>query len=331
MSFPEAIDLRRARVPRVSLRPITARLRRPSRWMLIVSLLVLAAVIAGGYMLVRNSPLVAVKEVRVVGLSGYYDKDARSAVVAEAMRMTTMNFDATKIQDAAGTFVDVAGVKVETDFPHGATIYMHVRRPVLVARLNGRTVTLSQDGEVITAASSIAGLPHIEASGDVVDGRVSGGKALSAARLLGAAPDVLMRKVDQLKWGRFGIVVSMEKGPDLYFGTSEDAKLKWRDAATVLASDAAKGAAYLDLRVPGRPAVGGLGAAPSTITGQPIVEDTPDATVTTDSSGVDSTATGAPAETQAPATQTTPEQQSPAAPPVQQAPAQGAGGAGPNG
>lgn len=331
MSFPQAIDLRgRARMPRISLRPIVARIHRPSRWGLIVSLLILAAVIAGGFMLVRNSSLVAVKEVKVVGLSGYYDKQARSAVVAEAMQMTTMNFDPARVEEAAGGFVDVAGVKVETDFPHSATIYVKVRRPVLVARLNGRTVTLSQDGEVITAATSVAGLPKIEASGNVVDGRVTGGKALSAARLLGAAPDVLMRKVDGIQWGKYGIVVSMHKGPDLYFGTSEDAKLKWRDAATVLASDAATGAAYLDLRVPGRPAVGGLGAAPSTVTGQPIVEETPEE-LATDASAVEATATETPVETPAPATQTAPQQQTPAPAPTQQAPAPAGGGAGPNG
>jgi cell division septal protein FtsQ len=299
--------------------------------MLLLSIVVLAAVIAGGFMLVRNSSLVQVREVKIVGLSGYYDKQARSAVLNEATQMTTMNFDPARIEDAASGFVDVAGVKVETDFPHSATIYVDVRRPVLVARLNGRTVTLSQKGEVITAASSIAGLPHIEASGDVVDGRVTGGKALSAAKLLGAAPDVLMRKVDGIKWGKYGIVVSMEKGPDLYFGTSDDARLKWRDAATVLASDSATGAAYLDLRVPGRPAIGGLGAAPSTITGQPVVEEEPTDEATTDPTAADTTSTETPAETQAPAAEASPQQQTPAATPTEQAPQGAAGGAGPNG
>ena len=54
--------------------------------------IVLIAVLAGSWLLVRNSSLVAVRDVKVVGLSGYYDKQARSAVVAEAMQMTTMNF-----------------------------------------------------------------------------------------------------------------------------------------------------------------------------------------------------------------------------------------------
>ncbi|MGK2878129.1 MAG: cell division protein FtsQ/DivIB [Solirubrobacterales bacterium] len=326
MSFSGAVDLRRVRTPRNSLRPISGRLHRPSRWTMLLAMIVFTAVAVGGYLLVRDTPLVEVREVKVVGLSGHHDKAARSAVVTAAMTMTTMNFDAARIREAAAEFVDVAGVTVETDFPHGATIYLDVRRPVLLARLDGRTVTLSQNGEVITSTTAVAGLPQIEASGDIVNNRVTGGKALAAATLLGAAPDVLMKKVDSIRWGRYGIMISMDKGPDLYFGSAADAKLKWRDAATVLADEGSKGAAYLDLRVPGRPAVGGLGAAPSTITGQPIVEATPEVAEAV------AVPTAAPTEAHAPVAESAPVQQTPA--PVQQtpqAPPPAAGGAGPNG
>ena len=235
---------------------------RPSCFGVVIAALVLAAVIIGSFLLVRNSPLVAVNEVKIVGLSGYYERDARAAVVAEATQMTTMNFDAARVQEAASEFVDVAGVRVETDFPHGATIHVDVRRPVLVARLNGRTVTLSQSGEVIESPKSIAGLPQIEASSPLVGNRVTGGKALEAATVLGAAPDVLLRKVDTVRWGRLGIVVALEKGPDLYFGNAEPARRKWRDTAPGLASTQARGAAYPDLRIARRPAVGGPGGPP---------------------------------------------------------------------
>ncbi|MBJ7459108.1 MAG: hypothetical protein JHD02_07975 [Thermoleophilaceae bacterium] len=327
VSFTDAVDLRRVRAPQISLRPMSRGLRRPSRWTLLLAVIVLSAVAVGGYFLLRNTPLVEVREVKVIGLSGHYDKAARKAVVAEAMTMTTMNFDPTRIQEAAGEFVDVAGVTVETDFPHAATIYLDVRRPVLLARLNGRTVTLSQDGEVITRTTAVSGLPRIEASGDVVNNRVTGGRGLAAARLLGAAPDVLLRKVDAIRWGRYGFVVSMDSGPDLYFGNAVDAKLKWRDAATVLADEQSRGLAYLDLRVPGRPAVGGLGAAPSTVTGEPVVEATPQ-----EAAAAAEQQTSAPAETQPPVAESAPVQQAPApAQQVPQAPAPAAGGAAPDG
>jgi cell division septal protein FtsQ len=330
MSFPEAIDLRRAHMPRISLSRFTSRIHRPGRLNLVLALLIAIGVCAGSYLLVRNSSLVAVNDVRVVGLSGYYDKQARAAVVAEATRMTTMNFDDAKITEAASGFVDVAGVKVETDFPHGATIYIDVRRPVLVARVSGHLVTLSQTGEVISTMHASAGLPHIDVKGTIVDGQVTAGRALSAARLLGAAPDLLMRKVQSIRWGKLGIVVKLERGPELYFGTSADARAKWRDAAAVLGSPDSKGAAYVDLRVPGRPAIGGLGAAPTTT---PVVSalDTADDAVATDAAApADTTTETAPAQTEAPA-QTTPQQQAPATTQTQQQPAPAAGGAAPNG
>lgn len=325
MSFPAAIDLRRVRLPKPSLRGVSAvRVRRPSRLGLVLAVIVLLAVVAGSWLLLRNSSLVAVREVKVVGLSGYYDKQARRAVVAESMRMTTMNFDTARIQEAAGEFADVAGVKVETDFPHAATVYVSVRRPVLIARLNGRTVTLSQDGEVMNPVHAVPGLPHIEASSTIVGDRVTGGKALAAAKLLGAAPDVLLRKVDTIRWGRLGIVVTLDKGPDLYFGGAAGAATKWRDAATVLASPQSKGAAYVDLRVPGRVAIGGLGGAPAPVS--PAAEgDTAAAASAPEAATAADTAQ--PADQQAapaPETTTQPAPQQP----VQQAPA-AAGGAAP--
>lgn len=249
---------------RFSLRGIFARPRRKvSRKALVVTLLILVALLATSWLLVRNSSLVEVREVRVVGLSGHYDRAARAAVIDEARQMTTMNFDNGRIAEAAGAFVNVSEVRVRTDFPHGATIWVEVRRPVAVARLNGQTVVLSQQGEVMEAAQGTSGLPKIQASGKIVDGRVVSGRALEATNVLGAAPDTLLRKVRAIEWLKIGVVVRLQRGPDLYFGDDTRVRSKWRDAAAVLASSQARGAAYIDLRAPGRPAIGGLGAAPA--------------------------------------------------------------------
>ncbi len=318
MSFPAAIDLRRVRAPRLPKIGVPTTFKRPSGLGLLAALLVLAAVIAGSFLLVRNSSLVAVEKVKIVGLAGYYDKDARAAVTAEAMDMTTWNFDASRIEEAASQFVDVAGVEVDTDFPHAATIRIEVRRPVLIARIGGRTVTLSQTGEVINPTHAVAGLPKIDAPGVIHGDRVTSGKAFQAVTVLGAAPDVLLRKVEAVRWGKMGIVVKVKNGPELYFGDSSDARLKWRDAASVLASENSRGASYLDLRVPGRPAVGGIGGAaltqPTAATSDVAVEP---------STG---TTTEAPAATQTPATAG---EQAPA--PVQQTTTPAAGGAAPTG
>ena len=46
------------------------------------------------------------------------------------------------------------------------------------------------------------------------------------------------------------------------FGDGEDARAKWTAAARVLAEPSAAGATYLDLRIPGRVAAGGLAPVP---------------------------------------------------------------------
>jgi cell division protein FtsQ len=62
------------------------------------------------------------------------------------------------------------------------------------------------------------------------------------------------------------MMLALRDGPDLIFGTRDDARRKWLAAARVLADQRAAGATYLDVRVPGRVAAGGLG---------PVVEPTP--------------------------------------------------------
>jgi hypothetical protein len=52
----------------------------------------------------------------------------------------------------------------------------------------------------------------------------------------------------------------MRNGPDLIFGDATDLEAKWAAAARVLADASSRGATYVDLRLPERPAAGGLPA-----------------------------------------------------------------------
>lgn len=312
MSFPEAIDPRRVRVSMPSLSGVRLpKLHKPSRLQLLIAALIVAILCACTWLLVRNSSLVAVETVEISGLEGYYDRAARKAVVAEAMQMTTMNFDEDRIRDAAAAFVNVEGVTVKTDLPHNVSIDFDVVRPVVVGKVNGRTVALSEDGEILAGAQGLSVLPTIDVSGVIRGNRVTDGKALAATTVLGAAPDVLLRKVSKVRWGRSGLTLELEKGVLLYFGNAKYASTKWRDATTVLASPGTAGLSYIDLRAPGRPAVGGLGPAPVTIDPD-AAEALPDVAATDAAAS-----TGATAQTgvQAPATTTTP---SPTQAPVQQ-------------
>lgn len=265
MSFPAAIDLRRLRRSDKPAKPAKAeserRFQLPGKWAMLAWFVALAALLAGLFMLVRDTPLVEVREVAVTGLSQDYDQAAREAVIDEARNMTTLNFSTDRIEETLAEFADVAQVDVTRHIPHGVSIDVQIRRPVLLARVSGKTVLLAQTGEVMDARYLKSGVPKLDVTGRVVDGRLAGGKGLSAVKVLGAAPQALMAKVKNIRFGKLGIVVGMEGGLDLYFGSAKGAASKWKDAATVLASGKASGAAYLDLRVPGRVAIGGLGGA----------------------------------------------------------------------
>lgn len=324
MSFPEAIDPRRVRVTLPSLSGVRLpKLHKPSRLQVLIAAIVLLVVCVGSFLLVRNSSLVAVEEVDVVGLEGYYDRAARKAVMAEAMQMTTMNFDEARIREVAEAFVNVEGVRISTDLPHYVRIDLEVVRPVVAGKVNGRTVALSKDGEILAGATGLSVLPTIDVTGVIRGNRVTDGKALGATTVLGAAPDVLLRKVSEVRWGRNGLTLELEKGVLLYFGNAKNAGTKWRDATAVLASPGTAGLSYIDLRAPGRPAVGGLGAAPVTIV-PGAAEELPEAT---DPGAV--TAPGATAQTgvQTPAPSVTP---TPTQAPVQQQAPAPVGGATPS-
>jgi cell division protein FtsQ len=60
--------------------------------------------------------------------------------------------------------------------------------------------------------------------------------------------------------GPRGLTAPLSNGPVLYFGGPERLRAKWTAVARVLADKSSAGATYLDVRLPERPAAGGLEA-----------------------------------------------------------------------
>ena len=119
------------------------------------------------------------------------------------------------------------------------------RVPVTGAGVVLRGVTAGRDLPSVT-------LEHLPAGPKITDT-----KLLRALAVAGAAPPALRRKTEEFDFDDRGVIAFMNGGPDLVFGTADDAGAKWVAAARVLAETSAAGATYLDLRVPGRVAAGG--------------------------------------------------------------------------
>src|SRR5205823_1367001 len=77
-----------------------------------------------------------------------------------------------------------------------------------------------------------------------------------------------------------GLVAHLDNGPDLYFGAARRLRAKWIAAARVLADYSSRGASYLDVRVPERPAAGGMPADPATTPTTPVAPTAPSTATT---------------------------------------------------
>jgi hypothetical protein len=194
------------------------------------------------------------------------------------------------------------------------------------------------DGTVLQGLPVEGRLPIVRAPGGLEGQRLADPRALAAARVAGAAPAALRGRVQEVgRDGDRGLVAKLRDGPELIFGAAAHARAKWLAAARVLADGDAEGASYVDLRVPGRPAVGGLGfeSAVPMVAPAPAVPAAPAATDPAPAiTAPEAEAAGAPAAATPPATTPAPapapaQPQAPAAPAAPQSGAGGTATAGP--
>jgi cell division protein FtsQ len=235
---------------------LTKRGRRVLR--LVPALLLVLGLAGGGWLWLRDSGLVQVHDVAITGVTTSDGAQVKAALRGAAQSMTTLDVRTRTLQDAVAQFASVARVTATPDFPHRLTIHVTEQRPVAALTLpSGSRIPVTGGGIVLTGVSAARDLPSLGLAAPAGT-RVNDPKALAALRVAAAAPDPLLRRAAELSVDPRGVVVSLNDGPQLVFGTGADARAKWTAAARVLADPSAAGATYLDLRIPGRVAAGGL-------------------------------------------------------------------------
>ena len=227
-----------------------------------VAVLLLAVLLGGGWMWLRDSGIAKVTVVHVTGSTTNEESQIRAALDSAAREMTTLHIRRDVLDDAVAQYTSVAGLRVQKDFPHKLSIEVLERRPVAALDIDGRRVPVSGNGIVLTGVQADRGLPSIRRDTTPPDGRVDDRRPRAALAVAAAAPQRLRIRSERLWWGPRGLTIDLRDGPPLYFGTGDDPGLKWAGAARVLAEPSAAGATYLDLRVPGRVAAGGIGPVP---------------------------------------------------------------------
>jgi cell division protein FtsQ len=244
---------------------ITPRGRRLTR--LGLALILLGGLLAAGWLWLRDSGLVRVRAVTITGVTASDGDQVRAALEQAALGMTTLHVRERTLREATAPYASVAGLRVRADFPRKLTIDVIEQQPVAAIASTGARVPVTGSGVILRGVQADKDLPSVNVTGFTAGSRLTDRHVLRALAIAGAAPPELLHRVDHLSTTAKGVVAELRNGPELVFGSDEQAAFKWTAAARVLAEPSAAGATYLDLRIPGRVAAGGLA---------PIPQETPD-------------------------------------------------------
>ena len=225
------------------------------------AVLVTVGLLAGGWLWLRDSSFVRVDDVYVTGATTSEEGRIRAALERAARDMTTLHVREEALHDAVASYPSVAGLRVDTDFPHGMRVEVLEHRPVAALDVDGNRTPVSGGGIVLNGVDADRTLPTIRRT-QIPAKRIDDDRTKAALAVAAAAPEPLLERSERLSYGPDGLTIDLEDGPPLVFGTDQDAAAKWAAAARVLAEPTAAGATYLDLRVAGRVAAGGLGPVP---------------------------------------------------------------------
>jgi cell division protein FtsQ len=225
-----------------------------------VAALVGVALAAAYFTWFRTSSFVAVTKVEVTGLSSPEAPRITEAVTKAAGEMSTLAVDAERLEKAVAGFPTVIGLTTDSDFPHGLTVAIRERPPVLIAKAKDGSVPVGPDGVLLRGldlGDAASGFPVLEVKELPASGKLAGAD-LSQAVVVGAAPAPLRPLIEGVSIeGERGVEVTMRGGVPIRFGTPELAEEKWAAASAVLADPKTETLTYVDVRVPERPALGG--------------------------------------------------------------------------
>jgi cell division protein FtsQ len=204
--------------------------------------------------LLRNLSLFQVQSVTVSGLSGGSAPQIDATLELTAREMTTTNFSAGRLRAAVASYSSVAGLSVHTGFPHAVRIDVVERRPLARLDYDGSLLAVARHDRVLSGLAPSKALPLVRSTRSPLGDRVTYWLTRAELTVLAAAPRPLWRRVYSIREGSEGLTVRLRDGPLLYFGDDSLVHAKWDSASVVLASPTSRGARYIDVSLPGRPA-----------------------------------------------------------------------------
>ncbi len=205
--------------------------------------------------MLRDSALFSVDHVSVVGLSRNALPAVSDELLAAARAQTTTDFSTAALRSSIARYTLIDELAVQTQFPHGVTlIEVSERRADRAPRRRRPAVPLAADGSVITGLRHSPRVATVRSAHLPVGGRSRDPFVLLALRVLIDAPAPLRHRVAAVTIADGALTIHLHRGPRLIFGNEALLHAKWDSAAAVLADASSRGASYIDLRLPSRPA-----------------------------------------------------------------------------
>lgn len=217
------------------------------------------AVIGALYLVVRESSVVRVRDVYVTGVAAAHEAEVHAALRRAAADMTTLHVREDELRAAIAPYAAVADLRVDARLPDKLAIEVVERRPAAMVVAGGQRIPADGEGRLLRGLTPASELPVVRLDRMPAGTWVEDRPARAMIGILGGAPRELLPRVERGRSSEKGLLLELDRGPDLIFGSASRVRAKWAAAARVLAEPGVQGAVYLDLRIPERTAAGGVG------------------------------------------------------------------------
>ncbi|MGI8558026.1 MAG: cell division protein FtsQ/DivIB [Solirubrobacteraceae bacterium] len=257
--------------------------------------LVALASLGGAWLWVRDSPVFAIQRVQVSGVFGASAGQVRSRLEDAARSMTTTHIDTGRLRAAVAPYAAVVGLKVDTQIPHGVRIAITEQPPVMALVVGGQRLPVAPNGLLLRGRlAASAAVPDVATSSVPSGGVLRDPSQLRALELLDIAPPALRARLWRVGETPQGLTAFVRGGPQIFFGDPSRLHAKWASAAQVLGDAGSRGARYIDVRAPERPAaqVADPATLRSPVLAGPQAPDAPGAT-SAPGAGIGTAAAGA--------------------------------------
>jgi cell division septal protein FtsQ len=240
-------------LPHLPLRQLIARLRAMSLRRKLICIIAVAVFAIGGWLVLRDSPLFSVDQVEISGLPATVLPQVGADLRAAARRQTTTDFSVGALRAAVAHYSVITQITATTHFPHGVSISVDTRTPVARLDLDHHLVMVDATGALVTGVH-LQHLVVLRTDTRLVRGATRDPFVLVALQIVADAPAALRSRVASVSSVKGLLTVHLRRGPRLIFGNDALPHAKWDSAAAVLADASSRGAAYIDVEVPSRPA-----------------------------------------------------------------------------